>query len=1032
MKKLITKYWGLVLVVVLLCSLFVVGAPASAANYAWATSAMVPTIVSGSLAAAGFGVTGVAQSGSTIYAIANTGGGSLNSLYKSADGGATWRAQTTGITNVAGANTWGLVATAPDDPNVVLVVDTQTMVTWISITGGTLFSALPAAGTVTTITSITVSPLTTARYIVLGGNAGGTGGVASWTMGLTSPSWTSLAPPTGATTNVKAVQFSPSFSADTGLLVITNNVTAGVATLQAHVYSYNIAGLVPANGWNTNGMFFPRTIYTGSNSNDAAIAKVSLALDANFYLGDLSVQNGFIGVTDTNNLTYGGIYRFDPAGTITQIYGGATSTSQKSIWSVAWDGTNLMAGPYVAAAGASISILRCANALTSLPTVIPSTTVKTPGTGTAPIVIFNGGVGYAFSQGANSGVAKTTDLGKTFNAFALVNSNFNTISDFWVSADGTRKYIVTDDGVDINLWSYNGAWSRIMVLAAGVGQTWLVRGDVDVPDTIFIAQKGATLMYKSTDGGASWTIRGASSALADFAVQDANTVFALSNANGNVYKSITGGFTWTAIPVLYLGGNGYSITLLKHNSVLVGTTTGGVAYSNDGAAFTSIFPTAPVDALTAGNTVVTGTGTAAGDTIFAATSAGMLGKWVIGTSTAWGVVAGSTFAPAGASFTGIGYASGILYAINDTANITYRWITPTSYGVKAAFLSDSLPMSATSVTDQTVIVNSLTMAGNVLYARDRDATVTTIDDIITYSDLLLGAAGVPTPTYPINNVIIPVNSLSGAVNPFNFMWNVPSAAAPLPNGYSFNVQVYLDAAGTIPFAGNTVTAVAPFSFTTGVVAAANLGGTPFTGTPGVTYYWRVRTASLFPELGAWSAMMSFNVQQLQAIVPVLSAPVNGSYLPAGQAPSFSWNPIAGATSYNFQLSTDPSFATTVYAATATSAGIALPATVTPLKPGTTYYWRVSTLTPAQGEWSTVANFTVSAPVTTAAPTSVAPAVTPTITVNIPAATTTVITIPPAVTQTTEVNPSYIWAIIIIGAVLVIAVIVLIVRTRRSV
>jgi hypothetical protein len=33
---------------------------------------------------------------------------------------------------------------------------------------------------------------------------------------------------------------------------------------------------------------------------------------------------------------------------------------------------------------------------------------------------------------------------------------------------------------------------------------------------------------------------------------------------------------------------------------------------------------------------------------------------------------------------------------------------------------------------------------------------------------------------------------------------------------------------------------------------------------------------------------------------------------------------------------------------------------------------------------------------------------------------------------TEIAPTYIWAIIIIGAILVIAVIVLIVRTRRSV
>jgi len=498
-------------------------------------------------------------------------------------------------------------------------------------------------------------------------------------------------------------------------------------------------------------------------------------------------------------------------------------------------------------------------------------------------------------------------------------------------------------------------------------------------------------------------------------------------ASATIYKSTTGAFTWSPITSSFLSliggaGVGYSVTLLAHDSVLVGTTTGGVAYSNDGATFTSLWNA--TDAPSAGNTVVTATGTKTGDWIFAGSAGGSVGRWQIGTSTSWGAALGNTFA---APVTGIGYANGILYAINDTANLTYRWITPTIFGVKAAFLSDSLPMSATSITDQTNIVNSLTMAGNVLYARDSQAAV---DDIITYTDLLVGAAGIPTPTYPTNNVVIPVNSLSGAVNPFNFMWTVPSATAPAAVGYSFNVQVYLDEAGTIPFAGNTVTAVAPFSFTTGVVAAAGLGGTPFIGTPGVTYYWRVRTATLAPELGTWSAMQTFSVQQLQAIVPVLSSPQNGSSI--GQTPAFSWNPIAAATSYTFQLSIDASFATTVYTTTATAAGISLPATVTPLKPGTTYFWRVKTLTPAAGEWSTVANFTVALPATSQPVITIPPAVTPIVTVSIPAATTTVITIPPPVTNTTEVNPSYIWAIIIIGAVLVIAVIVLIVRTRRSV
>ena len=76
---------------------------------------------------------------------------------------------------------------------------------------------------------------------------------------------------------------------------------------------------------------------------------------------------------------------------------------------------------------------------------------------------------------------------------------------------------------------------------------------------------------------------------------------------------------------------------------------------------------------------------------------------------------------------------------------------------------------------------------------------------------------------------------------------------------------------------------------------------------------------------------------------------------------------------------------------------------------------------------------VALPPTSAPPVvTIPPQVTPTITVVLPSSTSTVITVPGPTNVTNQVNPSYIWAVIIIGAVLVIAVIVLIVRTRRSV
>jgi hypothetical protein len=210
---------------------------------------------------------------------------------------------------------------------------------------------------------------------------------------------------------------------------------------------------------------------------------------------------------------------------------------------------------------------------------------------------------------------------------------------------------------------------------------------------------------------------------------------------------------------------------------------------------------------------------------------------------------------------------------------------------------------------------------------------------------------------------------------------------------------------------------------TGSYSMGSIAG--FIPVPGETYWWMVGTFS--PVASQWSVPQSFTIQQLTAIVPVITSPVNGGSVNT-VFPAFSWTPISGATSYSFELSLSADFATTVYAATTASAGAGVPAG-TPLSRGLQYYWRVKTLTPTAGEWSAVGNFMVAQ----------LPSATPAVTITTQPQPTIIVTqvnpTPTTVTQVTEekvINPTYIWAIIIIGAVLVIAVIVLIVRTRRSV
>jgi hypothetical protein len=197
-------------------------------------------------------------------------------------------------------------------------------------------------------------------------------------------------------------------------------------------------------------------------------------------------------------------------------------------------------------------------------------------------------------------------------------------------------------------------------------------------------------------------------------------------------------------------------------------------------------------------------------------------------------------------------------------------------------------------------------------------------------------------------------------------------------------------------------------------------------TPGTTYYWRMRVAN--PVLSKWSSTQSF-VTTIAA--PALKSPEYGSET-VGMRPTFSWLAVQGAETYELEMSTNPFFA--------------MPEAIGPLSHttwtweddldyGTTYYWRVRGVT-ADGNKSkwTDSVFTVKLEAAPEAPPVVvtetpAPQITmPDITLTSPPVE---VTIPEqAAPAPSPVTPAVIWAIIIIGAVLVIAVIVLIVRTRR--
>ena len=125
--------------------------------------------------------------------------------------------------------------------------------------------------------------------------------------------------------------------------------------------------------------------------------------------------------------------------------------------------------------------------------------------------------------------------------------------------------------------------------------------------------------------------------------------------------------------------------------------------------------------------------------------------------------------------------------------------------------------------------------------------------------------------------------------------------------------------------------------------------------------------------------------------------------------SFAWNPADWATGYEFILSDNPDYQTIVSKTGANALTNTVYLCEVMLDYDTTYYWKVRAISKtSSSEWAEAVFTTMSAPPPT--PTPPTPQPTP--------------------EQEPLIDPLFLWIIIGIGAVLVIALIILIVRTRR--
>jgi hypothetical protein len=274
--------------------------------------------------------------------------------------------------------------------------------------------------------------------------------------------------------------------------------------------------------------------------------------------------------------------------------------------------------------------------------------------------------------------------------------------------------------------------------------------------------------------------------------------------------------------------------------------------------------------------------------------------------------------------------------------------------------------------------------------------------VMAYNDAL--ALVTPGLTFPTDGAEVLADQAGGNIQ-FSVTW------AQISNAQAYDVQIHADEACT-----QQVTATAATAGFAGFVPGNPAAPAWVVGRnllPSGRDYWiRIRVRDQVPLDGNWtnwSTPVKFSVTGGEIVnVPYLGPQPLGPVIGATNVPvtgtALTWAPYAHATKYEVKLATDS--ALTDVLATAQVEGTAYQYDGT-LSYSTTYFWAARTIEPTTSDWSPTAHFTTMAePVEEPEPE------------------------PPVIIEETTMTPAYIYAIIAVGALLVIAVLVLIVRTRR--
>jgi hypothetical protein len=299
-------------------------------------------------------------------------------------------------------------------------------------------------------------------------------------------------------------------------------------------------------------------------------------------------------------------------------------------------------------------------------------------------------------------------------------------------------------------------------------------------------------------------------------------------------------------------------------------------------------------------------------------------------------------------------------------------------------------------------------AANYVYGAGLDAGGT--PRIWGYRDLL--AVSVPDAIEPADKEAIGVDPVTGRGDLVNLVMKKLGTGT----GIMTNVDIEIRQKNT--GLTGTPTWVAVGVGSTEAPAILITGPTPLTPfLSNMEYVWAVRvqnTISADAVMSNWTAPRNFTIQSGGAVVqeqigPIVTSPQGGAMNVDPNLVAFTWAPVYGATEYTVIVATDAALTQTVAGTPVMVTATSFQATG--LEYETTYFYSIQPTKPTVGA-TAVGSFSTKAKAVPPVTTTAAPPVTP------------------QIIFPKQETPAYVWVIIVIGAVLIISVVVLIVRTRR--